>query len=329
VTTYRASGVDLEAADELVALVGPHVTATWNDRVVGGFGGFAAGIRLPSGYRTPVLMMSTDGVGTKADIAAKTSILGGLGWDLLAMVADDLAAAGAAPFAVQDYIATGRLAPSRIAMLVESLAAACAENGVALLGGETAEHPGVLGPDEFDLAATALGIVEEGDVVDGSAIEPGDVLLGVESPNLRSNGFSLVRNVITDRLDLDAPFPGDDRPTAEVLLEPSVRTRDRRRPARQRGSRAPAGMSRRDRAKPLGSAQRVRSGPATRRRHRRGDVPRLQHGNRIRRRRSGIRHRREHRHAPDAESPRGADRKDRRRRPRRGRGLIATATPRR
>jgi phosphoribosylformylglycinamidine cyclo-ligase len=222
VTTYRASGVDLEAADELVALVGPHVTATWNDRVVGGFGGFAAGIRLPSGYRTPVLMMSTDGVGTKADIAAKTSILGGLGWDLLAMVADDLAAAGAAPFAVQDYIATGRLAPSRIAMLVESLAAACAENGVALLGGETAEHPGVLGPDEFDLAATALGIVEEGDVVDGSAIEPGDVLLGVESPNLRSNGFSLVRNVITDRLDLDAPFPGDDRPTAEVLLEPSV-----------------------------------------------------------------------------------------------------------
>ena len=221
-TTYRASGVDLDAADELVALVGPHVTATWNDQVVGGFGGFAAGIRLPSGYRSPVLMMSTDGVGTKADMAARSGMLGGLGWDLLAMVADDLAAAGAAPFAVQDYIATGRLTPSRIAILVESLATACAENGVALLGGETAEHPGVLAPDEFDLAATALGIVEEGDVVDGNAIEPGDILLGVESPNLRSNGFSLVRSVLTDRLALDAPFPGDARATAEVLLEPSV-----------------------------------------------------------------------------------------------------------
>lgn len=221
-TTYRASGVDLDAADELIALVGPHVTATWNDQVVGGFGGFAAGIRLPSGYRAPVLMMSTDGVGTKADIAARTGILDGLGWDLLAMVADDLAATGAAPFAVQDYIATGRLTPSRIAVLVESLATACGENGVALLGGETAEHPGVLAPDEFDLAATALGIIEEGDVVDGSAIESGDVLLGVESPNLRSNGFSLVRRVITDRVALDAPFPGDARTTAEVLLEPSV-----------------------------------------------------------------------------------------------------------
>lgn len=221
-TTYRESGVDLGAADELIARIGPKVTATWADDVIGGFGGFAAGIRMPAGFDRPVLMMSTDGVGTKADIARAAGSVGGLGWDLLAMVIDDLAAAGATPLAVQDYIAVGRLSVERVAMIIESVAAACAANGIALLGGETAEHPGTLDPDQFDLAATALGVVEEGAAIDGATITIGDVLVGVTSPNLRSNGFSLVRRVIADRLDLDDPFPGDNRSTAEVLLEPSL-----------------------------------------------------------------------------------------------------------
>ena len=221
-TTYGDAGVDLSAADDLIDRIGAGVVATWNDDVVGGFGGFAAGIKIPAGYRTPVLMMSTDGVGTKAELARTSASLGGLGWDLLAMVVDDLAAAGARPIAVQDYVSVGRLNVDRVAVIIDSIAAACAANDVALLGGETAEHPGILDPDQFDIAATALGVVEEGAEIDGSGIVAGDVLIGVASPNLRSNGFSLVRAVIADRLALDEVFPGDDRPTAEVLLEPSV-----------------------------------------------------------------------------------------------------------
>lgn len=221
-STPRDTGVDLDAAEELVDRIGWRVTSTWTDDVIGGFGGFAAGIRIPPGYQKPVLMMSTDGVGTKAEIARVTGLVEGLGYDLLAMVADDLAAAGAIPIAMQDYIAVGYLDLDRIEMLVESIADACADNDVALLGGETAEHPGTIEGDRFDLAATALGVVELGDEVDNDRIEVGDVIIGVHSPNLRSNGFSLVRALIVDQLDLDAQFPGSDRTVAETLLDPSV-----------------------------------------------------------------------------------------------------------
>ena len=221
-TSYRDAGVDLGAADELIDRIGSGVVATWNNGVVGGFGGFAAGIRIPPGYHRPVLMLSTDGVGTKADLARASTSFEGLGWDLLAMVVDDLAAAGATPIALQDYVSVGRLNVDRVAAIINSIAAACTANDVALLGGETAEHPGILDPDQFDIAATALGVVEEGAEIDGSGIVAGDVLIGVASPNLRSNGFSLVRAVIANRLPLDEIFPGDYRSTAEVLLEPSV-----------------------------------------------------------------------------------------------------------
>jgi phosphoribosylformylglycinamidine cyclo-ligase len=221
-STYRESGVDLGAADELIDRIGWRVTSTWTDDVIGGFGGFAAGIRVPPGYQKPVLMMSTDGVGTKAEIARVTGLVEGLGYDLLAMVADDLAAAGALPIAMQDYIAVGYLDLDRIELLVESIADACADNDVALLGGETAEHPGTIEGDRFDLAATALGIVELGDEVDNERVAVGDVIIGVHSPNLRSNGFSLVRALIVDQLDLDAPFPGSDLTVAETLLQPSI-----------------------------------------------------------------------------------------------------------
>jgi phosphoribosylformylglycinamidine cyclo-ligase len=221
-STPRDTGVELGADNELVDRIGWRVTSTWTEDVIGGFGGFAAGIRVPPGYQRPVLMMSTDGVGTKAEIARATGLVDGLGYDLLAMVGDDLAAAGAIPIAMQDYIAVGYLDLDRIELLVESITDACADNDVALLGGETAEHPGTIEGDRFDLAATALGIVELGDEVDNTRIEVGDVVIGVHSPNLRSNGFSLVRALIVDQLDLDAPFPGSDQTVAETLLEPSI-----------------------------------------------------------------------------------------------------------
>ncbi|MDR9449601.1 MAG: phosphoribosylformylglycinamidine cyclo-ligase [Acidimicrobiia bacterium] len=218
--TYRQSGVDLDAAELLITRIAPAVQGTWNDRVVGGFGGFAAGIRVPAGYRHPVLMMSTDGVGTKIELARSTNRFGGLGFDLVAMCVDDLAAAGARPLAFTDYLAVGSLQPEREQALIESIAAACRAAGCALLGGETAEHPGVMEIDAFDLAGAALGIVEEGDEITGAAIRPGDLVLGLESPNLRSNGFSLVRAALGD-IDLESPFE-EGHSIAEALLEPSV-----------------------------------------------------------------------------------------------------------
>jgi phosphoribosylformylglycinamidine cyclo-ligase len=221
-TSYENAGVNLNAADELVDRIGWRVTSTWTEDVVGAFGGFAAGIQIPAGFNHPVLMMSTDGVGTKAEIARQTGLLEGLGYDLLATVADDLSAAGAQPIAMTDYIAVGQLDVDRVETLVESITDACNDAEVSLLGGETAEHPGVMPPDQFDLAATALGIVELGEEIDSSLVGPGDVIVGVKSPNLRANGFSLVRAIVAKSLPLDSTFPDTDVPTAEVLLEPSV-----------------------------------------------------------------------------------------------------------
>jgi phosphoribosylformylglycinamidine cyclo-ligase len=221
-SAYEKAGVNLDAADELVERIGWRVTSTWTEDVVGGFGGFAAGLQIPAGFEVPVLMMSTDGVGTKADLARQAGLLEGLGYDLVAMVADDLAAAGAQPIAMTDYISIGRLDVDVVETLVESITDACAESDIALLGGETAEHPGVMAPDQFDLSATALGIVEMGEEVDASDVGPGDVIIGVTSPNLRSNGYSLVRAIVAKHLDLDADFPDTTTPTAHVLLDPSI-----------------------------------------------------------------------------------------------------------
>ncbi len=219
--TYRESGVDLEAADRLVAGINSVVTATWGAQVVGGFGGFAAGVTLPSGYRRPVLMMSTDGVGTKLELARRTGRYEGVGRDLVAMCVDDLAAAGASPIAFTDYLAVGRIDPERDRTIVASVAQACSMAGCALVGGETAEHPGVVDDDHVDLAGAALGVVELGSEITGADIRDGDVIIGVASPNLRSNGFSLVRAILGDR-PLNDPFPGEDRTVADVLLEPSI-----------------------------------------------------------------------------------------------------------
>lgn len=204
-TSYQEAGVDLEGAERHTAAIAGPVTATWGENVVGGFGGFASGVRIPHGYDDPILMMSTDGVGTKLDIARQADRWDGVGFDLVAMCVDDLAAAGARPIGFVDYVAVGSLRPDRDRAIVESVAAACLQAGCPLLGGETAEHPGVMAPDAVDLAGAAMGVVEAQQALGPERVSSGDAIVGLTSTNLRSNGFSLVRAVLGDDiLDLAA-----------------------------------------------------------------------------------------------------------------------------
>jgi phosphoribosylformylglycinamidine cyclo-ligase len=219
VSRYADAGVDLTASDEFTVSIADRVRATWKDSVVGSFGSFAAGVTIPSGYREPVIMMTTDGVGTKTELAATLSRYDGIGRDLVAMCVDDLAALGAAPIGFTDYLAVGALDQARDGAIVASVAAACEEVGCPLLGGETALHPGVLDPARFDVAGAAIGVVERSRIPDPRRVVAGDVVVGIESPNVRSNGFSLVRSIF-DRDALAEPF--EDRTIGDVLLEPSV-----------------------------------------------------------------------------------------------------------
>jgi len=183
------------------------VASTRRPEVVGGIGGFAGAIEIPVGYRRPLLVASTDGVGTKTALARMTGRLGGLGVDLVAMCVDDVVCAGAEPLFLLDYVAVGRLVPEEIAAVVAGVAAGCRMAGCALLGGETAEHPGTMAPADLDLAATCVGVVEREEAIDGSAVRAGDVLVGLAASGLHSNGFSLVRRLVAEAgLDLDAPY---------------------------------------------------------------------------------------------------------------------------
>lgn len=204
---YRAAGVDVNAGERAIALMRGAVASTRRPEVVGGLGGFAGAIEIPSGYRRPLLVASTDGVGTKSAMARAAGRLGGLGIDLVAMCADDVVCAGAEPLFLLDYLAVGRLVPEEIAEVVAGVATGCRAAGCALLGGETAEHPGTMAPADLDLAATCVGVVERDDVVDGSAVRAGDVLVGLAASGLHSNGFSLVRRLVAEAgLDLGSPY---------------------------------------------------------------------------------------------------------------------------
>ena len=218
-SSYAEAGVDVAAADRFTESIAAKVTGTWGENVVGRFGGFAAGLTIPAGYQHPVLMMTTDGVGTKADIARALGKFDGMGWDLVAMCVDDLAASAATPLGFTDYLAVGALDPVRDQALVASVADACTAAGCALLGGETAVHPGVMEPSQFDLAGAALGVVERDAMVDPARVSAGDAIVGIASPNLRSNGFSLVRSLFSES-DYQRPALGSS--LGEVLLEPSV-----------------------------------------------------------------------------------------------------------
>jgi len=219
VSRYAEVGVDVTASDEFTVSIADRVRATWKDSVVGSFGSFAAGVTIPSGYEEPVIMMTTDGVGTKIELAVALDRYEGIGRDLVAMCVDDLAALGAEPIGFTDYLAVGALDQARDEAIVSSAAAACEEVGCPLLGGETALHPGVLGPTQFDVAGAAIGVVERSRIPDPNSVATGDVLIGVSSPNVRSNGFSLIRSIF-DVGALHEPFEG--RTVGEVLLEPSV-----------------------------------------------------------------------------------------------------------
>jgi phosphoribosylformylglycinamidine cyclo-ligase len=206
-TAYRRAGVDVDAGARAVELMQAHVDSTRRPEVVGGLGGFGGAFSIPPGYREPLLIASTDGVGTKTAIASAVGRFDTIGIDLVAMCADDVVCAGAEPLAFLDYVAVGRLDPVDVAELVGSVAAGCREAGAALVGGETAEHPGVLDAAEFDLAGCCIGVVERSRRIDGSAVEAGDAIVGLASSGLHSNGYSLVRSLLAQwDLDLAEPY---------------------------------------------------------------------------------------------------------------------------
>ncbi|MCI0584918.1 MAG: phosphoribosylformylglycinamidine cyclo-ligase [Chloroflexi bacterium] len=206
-TAYARSGVDVEAGDRAVELMRAAVESTHRVEVVGGLGGFGGAIAIPAGYREPLIVSSTDGVGTKTALATALGRWDTIGIDLVAMCADDVVCTGAEPLAFLDYVAVGRLDPDAVAALVGGVAAGCVAAGCALVGGETAEHPGLMEPGTFDLAGTCIGIVERADVLDASAARAGDVVLGLPSSGLHSNGFSLVRSLLAEwDIPLDRPY---------------------------------------------------------------------------------------------------------------------------
>src|SRR5919198_6202107 len=193
---YAAAGVDVVAGERAVELTRDAVESTRRPEVIGGLGGFAAAVGLPAGYREPVLVSSTDGVGTKTSIAGSLRRFDTIGRDLVAMCADDVACSGARPLFFLDYIAVGRVAPEDVAELVEGIAAGCREAGCALVGGETAEHPGLIEPGGFDLAGACVGVVERDELLDGTKVRAGDAIIGLAANGLHANGFSLVRTLI-------------------------------------------------------------------------------------------------------------------------------------
>lgn len=222
--TYEASGVSIAAGDAAVARFAPLAAAATRPEVLGGIGGFAGMVGLPSGLREPVLVASADGVGTKLAVAQEMGRWDTVGVDLVAMLVDDLVCLGAEPLFVLDYLAVGHLEPAREAAIVAGVATGCRAAGAALLGGETAEHAGVMTPGEVDLAGFAVGVLERGTELGSARVRAGDVLVGLASPNLRSNGFSLVRRALLGPgSDLAAPaYPGATRSLGDELLDPSV-----------------------------------------------------------------------------------------------------------
>jgi phosphoribosylformylglycinamidine cyclo-ligase len=224
--TYAAAGVDIAAGDEAVERIKDVVATTARPGVLGGIGGFGGLFALDTErYRSPVLVAATDGVGTKLEVARQADRYDTVGIDLVAMCVDDLICVGAEPLFMLDYVAVGAVDPERIAEVVGGVAAGCRQARCALLGGETAEHGGVMGAGDLDLAGFAVGVVERGAELGPERVVAGDVLIGLASPGLRSNGYTLARHVLLERagLGLDAPaWQGASRSLADELLRPSV-----------------------------------------------------------------------------------------------------------
>jgi phosphoribosylformylglycinamidine cyclo-ligase len=222
---YAAAGVSIEAGDQAVELMKTWVEKASRPEVIGGIGGFAGLFDASAlkAYDRPLLATSADGVGTKVAVARAMDKHDTIGFDLVGMLVDDLVVCGAEPLFLTDYIATGRVVPERIAAIVKGIAEACVEAGCALIGGETAEHPGLLDPDEYDVAGSTTGVVEADRLLGPGRVRPGDVVVAMESSGLHSNGYSLVRHVLlkTAGWALDRNVPELGRTLGEELLEPT------------------------------------------------------------------------------------------------------------
>ena len=214
---YRRAGVDPEAASRAVSLIGELADGATRPEVVGSVGGFAGLFRI--GEET-LLAAATDGVGTKVEVARIAGLLDTIGIDLVAMCADDVVCTGAEPLFLLDYVAVGKLVPEDVAAVVSGVAEGCRRAGCALLGGETAEHPGVMAPGEFDVAGFCVGVVREPELLGPHRVRIGDVLVSLPSSGLHANGYSLVRSWLLDRYRLEVTPPGLERPLVDELLEP-------------------------------------------------------------------------------------------------------------
>ncbi len=220
---YKAAGVDVEAGRAFVDRIKSSVEATHSPGVIGGLGGFGGVIRLPEGISRPLLVAGTDGVGTKLELAQEFQVHFGVGIDLVAMCVNDVITSGAQPLFFLDYIATGALSPEAMTEVVEGIAEGCQLSGCALLGGETAEMPGFYPEGRYDLAGFCVAVVEEADLIDGSKIKTGDQIIGVASSGVHSNGFSLVRKVLTaQEINEKSVFGPEHLPVISTLLKPTT-----------------------------------------------------------------------------------------------------------
>ncbi|GAA4554447.1 MULTISPECIES: phosphoribosylformylglycinamidine cyclo-ligase [Streptomyces] len=223
--SYAAAGVDIEAGDRAVELMKEWVKKAQRPEVLGGLGGFAGLFDASAlkNYERPLLVSATDGVGTKVDIARQLGVYDSIGHDLVAMVMDDIVVCGAEPLFMTDYICVGKVHPERVAAIVKGIAEGCVLAGCALVGGETAEHPGLLGEDDFDVAGAGTGVVEADRLLGADRIRTGDAVIAMASSGLHSNGYSLVRHVLLNQagLALDAHIEELGRTLGEELLEPT------------------------------------------------------------------------------------------------------------
>ena len=221
--TYRAAGVDIRAGDEAVRRIAPLAASTHRPEVLGGIGAFAAFCRVPAGYRDPVLVSSTDGVGTKLKIAIMADRHDTVGLDLVAMGVNDLLVHGAEPLFFLDYLAVNRVEPEKVEAIVAGIAAGCRQAGCALVGGETAEMGAFYAAGDYDLAGFAVGVAERSALITGEHVAVGDRVLGLASSGLHSNGYTLAREAIFGRmgLKLGDPIPGTGRAVVDELLEPT------------------------------------------------------------------------------------------------------------
>jgi phosphoribosylformylglycinamidine cyclo-ligase len=219
--TYRDAGVDIEAGDELVERIKPLARKTMRPEVLGGIGGFGALVEVSKKYQNPVMVAGTDGVGTKLKLAFRLKKHDTIGMDLVAMSVNDILCSGAEPIFFLDYFACSKLDVAAAADVVKGIAEGCERANCALIGGETAEMPGMYDPNEYDLAGFAVGLVEKSRIIDGRTITAGDAVIGLASSGAHSNGYSLVRKVVAvSGADLYEPFD-DKRTLGEALLEPT------------------------------------------------------------------------------------------------------------